>query len=47
MSSFVSGVSTYFSESRGSSDGSGGKYIPVASIRKCVDVILVRLNMQT
>ena len=42
-----SGVSSSFVESRGVPDGSGGKSIPVASICKCVDVLLVRIIMQT
>ena len=41
--SFVSDVYTSFTESRGGSDGYGGKSILVVSIRKCVDVLLVRL----
>ena len=34
--SFDSDGTSSFSESRGDSDGSGGKSIPVASIHKCV-----------
>ena len=41
--SFVSDVYTSFAESRVGSDGYGGKSILVVSIRKCVDVLLVRL----
>ena len=43
--SFESDVSSYFTESRGGTDGFGGKSIPVASIRKCVDVLIVRIIM--
>ena len=42
--SFVSDVSSYFTESRGGPEGSGGKSILVDYICKCVDVIIVRLN---
>ena len=41
--SSVSDVYTSFAESRVGSDGYGGKSILVASICKCVDVLLVRL----
>ena len=44
--SFVSYVSSSFSESRGGTDGSRGKSIPVAAICKCVYVLLVRLSLQ-
>ena len=43
MRSFVSDVYTSFTESRGGSDGYGGKSILVAYVCKCVDVLLVRL----
>ena len=36
-------MSSYFSESRGGFDGYGGKSIPLASIRKCLNVLLVSL----
>ena len=45
--SFVSYVSTSFSECRRGPDGSGGKYVPLASIHKCVDVLVVRLILHT
>ena len=45
--SFLSGLFSFLSESRGGLDESGGKSIPLASICKCVDVLLVRLIMQT
>ena len=41
--SFVSDVYSYFNESMGDNDGSGGKSIPEAFICKCVDLLLVRL----
>ena len=44
--SFVLYMSSSFYESRGFPDGSGGKSIPVAYIRKYVDVMLVRLIIQ-
>ena len=47
MHSFDSDVTSSFAESRGSPDGSGGKSIPVASIRKYVGVPIVRLILQT
>ena len=43
----VSDVSTYFAGSRGGPDGSVGKFLPLASNRKCADVLLVRLILQT
>ena len=43
MRSFVSGVYYYFTESRGGPEGSGGNSMQVASIYKCVGVLLVRL----
>ena len=45
--SFNSGVTSSFATSRGGSDGSGAKYIPVASIHKYVGVLLVRHMMHT
>ena len=45
--SFKSGVSYSSAESRGSPDESGGKSIPVASIRICVGVMLVIIIMHT
>ena len=45
--SFIPDVSTSFNESRVGPDGFGGKCIPIASIRKYVDVLLVRLILQT
>ena len=45
--SFVSGVSSYFVKYMGGPDYYGGKSIPVASICKCVDVLLVRIITQT
>ena len=44
---FVSDVSYYIHEYRGVPEGSGGKSIPVASIFKCVDVLIVRLILLT
>ena len=40
-------VPSYFAESRGGTDGSGGKYITVTSICKYVGVLLVRNILQT
>ena len=45
--SFVSNVYYSLAESRGSPNGSGGKSIPVASIRKYVDVLFVRIILNT
>ena len=47
LRSFVLDVYFSFAESVGGPDGSGGKSIPVASIRKCVDVLLVGFILQT
>ena len=47
VQSFDSNVPSSFNDSRGGPDGSGGKSIPVDSIRRCVGVILVRLILQT
>ena len=47
MRSFVSDVSSYFAEYREDLEGSGGKSIPVASICKYVDVMIVRLIPKT
>ena len=44
--SFDSDVPYSFDESRGGPDGSGGKYIMVASICKYVGVLIVRLILQ-
>ena len=44
---FDSDVPPYFDVSRVDTDGSGGKSIPVASIRICVVVLLVRMILQT
>ena len=40
---FVSDVPSSFDESRRVAEGSGGEYIPVASICKCRGGLLVRL----
>ena len=47
LHSFDSSVPSYFYEFRGVPDESGGKSIPVASIRKYVGVMLVRIIIQT
>ena len=47
VQSFLLDVSSSLVKSRGSPDGSGGKSILVASICKCVDVLLVRIILQT
>ena len=44
---FDSDVPPYFDVSRVDTDGSGGKSIPVASIRKCVGVLIVRIILKT
>ena len=36
-----------FDESMEGTDGSGGKSIPVAYVRKCVGVLLVRIILNT
>ena len=45
--SFLSDVYYSFAESRGGPEGSGGKSIMVISICKVVDVLLVRIILQT
>ena len=45
--SFDSDVPSSFADHKGGLDGSGGKSIPVSSIRKCVGVLLMRLVLQT
>ena len=42
---FLSGVSSSLADSRGGPDGSGGNSILVASMRKCFDVMLVKIIM--
>ena len=44
--SFKSGVPYSFAEYIGGPDGSGGSYVPVASTRRCVEVMIVRLILQ-
>ena len=44
---FYSYVPSSFADSRGGPGGSGGKSIPVSSIRKYVGVLLGRLIMHT
>ena len=45
--SFKSNVPSTFPNSRGGADGSGGKSITLASIRKYVGVLHVRFILQT
>ena len=44
---FKSYVPPSSAESIGGNDGSGGKLVPVASLRRCGGVLLVRLILQT
>ena len=44
---FVSDVSSSFAESRIGPGGYGGNYIPLASICKCVDMLPLRIILQT
>ena len=46
-SHFLLDVSSYLSESRGGPEGSGGKSIPIASICKYIDMLLVSPILQT
>ena len=41
--SFVLDMSTSYTARWGGTDGSGGKSIKIASISKCMDVLLVRI----